>query len=368
MSVANHRTPLPFAPERRATCVTHREAIPKITISVIIPTLNEENVIGRSLNSLIQQTLPRAAFEVILVDNGSTDRTIEIVRRFEKVLALTVVHKTGAYISALRNLGAASSRGKFLAFLDADCIAPPHWLSEAVELLQRDESAVIGARYTIPEGSSWLAKAWYGDQHTLRGPASYVPGGNLLLARSTLEKVGGFDETIETNEDSEFCYRASRVSLGVLAVPALSVMHLGTPQTVANFYRKERWHGTAVHSVFLRDVFHSRNLKSIVWAAYILCCLLTTAIGIPVALLSGHAVALLLGPLAIVLSSLALAARDAAARKRWGIVVPLTVLFVVYGLARAVCLLGIRSTRRARRTTRRVLDVGRANDALGNAK
>jgi len=348
--------------------VTHREPIPKMAMSVIIPTLNEENVIGRSLNSLTQQILPRAAFEVILVDNGSTDRTLEIVRRFEKALALTVVHKTGAHISALRNLGAASSQGKFLAFLDADCIAPPHWLSEAVELLQVDESAVIGARYTIPEGSSWLAKAWYGDQHTKRGPVSYVPGGNSLLARSTLRKVGGFDETIETNEDSEFCHRASRLGLRVLAVPSLSVMHLGTPQTVASFYRKERWHGAAVHSVFLRDPFHSRNLKSILWAAYILCCLMTLVVGIPVALLSGQSVALFLGPLAMVLSSFALAARDAAARKRWGMVAPLTVLFAIYGLARALCLLGIRSTRRARRTTRSVLDVGFADDALGDAK
>src|SRR5215471_15695540 len=172
-----------------------------IRISVVVSALNEENVIGRCLESLTRQILPRASFEVILVDNGSTDRTLEIASSFEKSLTLTAIHKTGAHISALRNLGVASSKGDFLAFLDADCIAPPQWLSEAVALLQSDGSAVIGARYAIPEDSSWLARAWYRDQQTLHGPVSYVPGGSLLLSRATFEFFGSFDETIETSED-----------------------------------------------------------------------------------------------------------------------------------------------------------------------
>jgi glycosyltransferase involved in cell wall biosynthesis len=314
-------------------------------ISVVIPVLNEENVIGRCLKSLTQQILPRASFEVILVDNGSIDRTLEIASSFEKELTLTFMQRTGTHISALRNLGAASSKGQFLAFLDADCIAPSHWLSEAVELLQSDESAVVGARYAIPENSSWLARAWYQDQHSLHGPVSYLPGGDLLLSRATFEKVGGFDETIETSEDYEFCCRASGLGFRVLAIPSLSVMHLGTPQTIVSFYRKQLWHGISVHKVFLRDRFHSQYLKSVLHAICIVGCLIATAIGIPVALFSQQHTVVIVGPVALVAVSLGLAVHAVTVRKRWGILAPLTIAFLVYGLARALCLLGIRPAR-----------------------
>ena len=93
-------------------------------ISVIVPALNEGSVIRRCLASLQQQRLPSDCFEVIVVDNGSTDRTREIARSFGGSLAVTVLERSGVRIAALRNLGAATARGEFLAFLDADCVAP----------------------------------------------------------------------------------------------------------------------------------------------------------------------------------------------------------------------------------------------------
>jgi glycosyltransferase involved in cell wall biosynthesis len=101
--------------------------------------LNEESVIAQCLASLKQQKLPSASFEVIVVDNGSTDRTREIARSFGGWLPVTVLERSGVRISALRNFGAAMARGEFLAFLDADCVAPHHWLQQIVDLLHADE-------------------------------------------------------------------------------------------------------------------------------------------------------------------------------------------------------------------------------------
>lgn len=320
-----------------------------VAISVVIPTLNEETVIARCLEALAAQTAPRAAFEVIVVDNGSEDGTVPAALRFEDILQLRVIERKGVSISGLRNLGAAVAESEYLAFLDADCIAPPDWLSQALELLGAQGTGVVGAHYTIPPASSWVARAWYGDMRTLkRGPVAYVPAGTLFVGRKLFSGVGGFDESIETSEDCEFCQRVSAAGFPVEAVPSLSVVHLGTPQTVAAFYRKQRWHGTDVHTVFLRNILHSASAKSTLFALYTLCCLVMVAVGAPVAVLWGDFAALAIPAVLLVGGPALLAMRAAVQRKKPGVLLPLTWLYLVYGLARGLCLLGIRSPRSAR--------------------
>jgi glycosyltransferase involved in cell wall biosynthesis len=317
-----------------------------LVISVVVPALNEEKVIGACLKSLAQQNFPHGAFEVIVVDNGSTDRTVEIAKSFEESLNLRVLTAAGVRISALRNLGASAASGEFVAFLDSDCIAPPAWLAQAVEFLKADASAVIGAHYAIPRNSSWVAEAWYGEQNSLKeGAVSYLPGGDLLLSRSLFLKSGGFDESIDTNEDAEFCSRISSLGTPVMAVPSLGVIHLGTPQTLFVFYRKHRWHGNDVHRVFLRDIAHSRNRKAILFAFYILACELGLLSGLALGIGFGNYSLLAASVFLLIFGPLILAARTAAKRKRWQLLAPLTLLFLVYGMARAVSLLSVKAHR-----------------------
>src|SRR4051812_298488 len=82
-----------------------------VSISVIIPALNEEKMNGRCLESLAGLDFPGGGFEVLLVDNGSTDRTLEIAKSFQSRLNLRVMEKAGVRISALRNLGAREAHG-----------------------------------------------------------------------------------------------------------------------------------------------------------------------------------------------------------------------------------------------------------------
>jgi hypothetical protein len=95
----------------------------------------------------------------------------------------------------------------------------------------------------------------------------------------------------------------------------------------------------------LRDGFHSQYLRSVLHAICIVGCLIATAIGILVALFSQQYTAVTVGPLALFGVSLGLAMHAVAVRKRWGILAPLTIAFLVYGLARALCLLGIQPAR-----------------------
>jgi len=318
-------------------------------ISVIVPALNEESVIGRCMASLKQQKLPASLFEVILVDNGSTDRTREIARSFDGSPCLTILERSGVRISSLRNFGAATARGKFLAFLDADCVAPRHWLPQIADLLRADDFRIVGAQYRIPKSSSWVARAWYGDLWRLKdGPVSYVPGGDLAISRELFMNLGGFDETIVTSEDTEFCERAAASSVRIIAIPSLSVVHLGTPQTLAGFYRKQSWHGVNVHRVFLRNLFHSKSRKAMFFAVYMLIAVAGAIAGACVAAISGNVTAALAGAGVLLMGPLALALLACKARKKFNQLFPLTVLYAAYGLARAMCLLGVGGARKPR--------------------
>ena len=335
-------------------------------ISVIVPALNEEHVIGRCLASLAGQRLPQSCFEVIVVDNGSTDRTVDIARSFNSSLPVTVMEKTGAPIAALRNCGAARARGRYIAFLDADCVAPAHWLQAAYDLLHADEGRIIGAQYRIPSPSSWVAEAWYGDLWRLKdGPVAYVPGGDMAVSRELFLNLGGFDETIVTSEDCEFCERAGHSTVTILAVPSLSVVHLGTPQTLGGFFRKQSWHGVNVHRVFLRDILHSKSRKAMLYALYMLMGMMIFAAGIGGLAISGNPAIILAAALWLIAGPLLLAVRSSQERARWNYLVPLTVLNGAYGVARALCLLGIGGARAPRPASAASPQTSAATQLLG---
>jgi len=311
-----------------------------LKVSVIIPVLNEDRVIGRCLESLQKMDYARDQFEVIVVDNGSTDSTTRVVHDFASALNLKMLERKGVRISALRNFGAAHARGQIFAFLDADCLAPREWLSRATALFQAQPAGVIGGHCRIPDESSWVARNWYPEERVnKRGVVRYVPSGNLLVPRSQFSCVGGFDETLETNEDYEFCQRICKAGFSVLAFPELNVVHLGVPQTVSEFYRRNRWHGKHVVKVFLRDISSLHNAKPILFALYVLLSLVGVVLGLifgafgRIELFVASLCATFMGPFVLGLHA-------AVSRRRLDSLFPLTALFMLYGLARARCLVG----------------------------
>jgi glycosyltransferase involved in cell wall biosynthesis len=313
-----------------------------IKFSVIIPAFNEEKVIAKCLTSLVGQDFPVAAFEVIVVDNGSTDNTLEVARRFGASLRLTILQKANVNISALRNRGAAAAKGQFLAFLDSDCLAHADWLSRAMELLLTGDGGVMGAFYTIPEDSSWVARAWYSDLPTLRvGQVSYVPSGTLFVSRRVYNQLEGFDETLATSEDFDFCQRVASAGFKVLSFPVLSTVHLGTPQTLSCFYHKQQWHGTGVRTAFQRNIFDRAFAKTALFTVFWLFWMVCIVASVPIALAVRNFVLILVAPAVLLFSSAMLAARNAMQRKRWSLFVPLTILYMAYGISRSMSFLGL---------------------------
>lgn len=314
-----------------------------LRVSVIIPVLNEEAVIGRCLDALAQSTLSRKSLEVLVVDNGSTDRTLKVVAGFSERLRLRVLQKAGVNISALRNLAAAEARGEILAFLDADCLASPEWLERALAHLDGQSERIVGSRYAIPADSSWVGRAWYGIGHApVDGDVAYVPSGDLLIRRSTFCQLGGFNEALATSEDCEFCLRARNAGLPVRAAVELAVTHLGTPQTLAQFYRKHRWHGTHVARVFAKNRKSGAHLRAVAFALYTLGCCGAGLAGLAMALFFRQYILLIMassGMIAVSLGCGIRKLRGVRGREFWSNLLPFTALYIVYGLARASALL-----------------------------
>src|SRR5208282_1897857 len=141
--------------------------------------------------------------------------------------------------------------------------------------LEEFGSGIVGAHYEIPEDATWVGRVWCEDRSAEKvGDVSYVPAGDLLLRREVFSQLGGFDESIQTNEDLELCRRAASAGFTVRSYPQLRVVHLGTPRTLEGFYRKQRWHGTHVLTVFLRDPEKRRNRRPVILALYTVSCLI----------------------------------------------------------------------------------------------
>lgn len=174
--------------------------------SVIIPVYNGAAVIGPCLDAVLQQELPRETYEVIVVDNGSTDGTVDVVRRYPVRLATEGVRSS----YAARNAGIRLARGAVLAFTDADCRPSHQWLSAAIEMLAHGADMVGGRikQDLHDRGNPWEQY----DRLVFLNQRLYVTYGwaataNLIVRRALFERVGPF-RVGESGYDQEWCLRA----------------------------------------------------------------------------------------------------------------------------------------------------------------
>jgi glycosyltransferase involved in cell wall biosynthesis len=178
------------------------------SISVIIPAYNEEKNIGLCLASLIPQARDAKA-EIILVNDGSKDHTIDIAKLFSKYVKIVSLRKNSGVANA-RNAGARVARGNILAFIDADCVANPGWL----KTIQKNMNGKIGLMgpikslfyerlidHTTFETFSNLVKITVYVK-------PFVAGSNFACRKKYFTKVGGF-KLLKSLEDFDLGFRLS---------------------------------------------------------------------------------------------------------------------------------------------------------------
>ena len=186
--------------EARASIYRH------VIVSFVVPVLNGAAYIARCLRSLQGIHYPGFLYEIIVIDNGSTDGTIDIVRE----MGINVQSVPDVNVSTVRNCGVSIARGDFLAFVDADVEVKACWVENGLATFNSPQVVAAGCFPVIPDPSTWVQRAW--DVHQRRSHrdgerVQWLPSMNLLVRREVFLSVGGFNETLETAEDVDLCYR-----------------------------------------------------------------------------------------------------------------------------------------------------------------
>ena len=186
-------------------------------LSFVIPAWNEENYIARTLDSVTRQVSKSGRdIEIIVVDNASRDRTGEIARGFPGVI---VVDEPRKGLPQARQAGFLASSGDLIANMDADSILPEGWIEKIYEHFSGDsELAALSGPYQYYEYSTpknFIVSLYYmpafiahSVSRRLFGKGGIIQGGNFVLKRSALEKVGGFNTDIKFyGEDTDIARR-----------------------------------------------------------------------------------------------------------------------------------------------------------------
>jgi len=211
------------------------------SVSVIVLTHNRKSYVLACLKSILSMSYPN--YDVIVVDNGSTDGTYEAIRRgFPSVRLLRSTKNLGG--AGGRNLGIKNATGKYLLFVDDDVVVDKNLLNEFVSLIQKhpicilspkildytDSSRFLGISHNINLLTGKASGVGYGEwdreQFDENMEVPMVGATCMFVEKKTLEKVGLFDETLNIPyEDSDFCLRARKCGVKVVYVYRAKVWH-----------------------------------------------------------------------------------------------------------------------------------------------
>lgn len=254
------------------------------SVSIVIPVFNEETYLGDCLESILALDYPEDRLEVILVDNGSTDRSMEIAANY----GFKLLEMPDVKVGAVRNFGALKASGDYIAFIDADCVVDSGWLKRCLETTQKGYNAV-GGLYLLREQPSWIERYWILQSSVDSVYQDSFVGGCIFLEAAAFADVDGFDEAMSAGEDTDLTNRLIKRGYKTLIEPAISNIHLGYPRTISSFVKRQVWHsedylqnlpGTLKDKTFILTLLYSFGLVGLVVSAFSACGYLTVLAGL----------------------------------------------------------------------------------------
>lgn len=225
----------------------HRVELSKYpSISVVVCSYNGARTLEACLTSLLQMDYPD--YEIIFVDDGSTDATQEIIKSFPQI---KVVRQENQGLSVARNVGMKAGRGEIIAYTDSDCMADKDWLYYLVGTLEQGDYVAVGGPNVSPPAENWVqacvAVSPGQPSHVLidDATAEHIPGCNMAFYKWALESIGGFDpEYRKAGDDVDVCWRIMEHGYKIGFSPAAVVWH-HRRFSISAYFKQQMGYGEA---------------------------------------------------------------------------------------------------------------------------
>ena len=235
-------------------------------VSVVVCAYNAERTMAACLASLEKLNYPD--YEVVVVNDGSTDRTLEISERFAYCRIISQPNKG---LSVARNVGADAATGEIVAYTDSDCVADPDWLTYLVAKMETAQlMACGGPNFPPPEDSlvpAAVAVSPGGPTHVLLSDdvAEHIAGCNMAFRRDVLLRMGGFDPVYRAaGDDVDICWRFQDAGYTIGFSPAAVVWHFRR-NTVKAYIGQQRGYGKAEALVYSKHPFRFNLFGQAKW-------------------------------------------------------------------------------------------------------
>ncbi len=225
-------------------------------VSIIITTKNEADVIERLLKSIDSQTFENK--EVILVDNNSTDNTLEIVQKNKKVRCFSC----GPERSAQRNFGAKKAEGNFLLFLDADMELSGNVVKECVQEIIKDKK---NGGVVIPEksiASNFWEKVKAFERSFYNQHGDEITDAARFFSKEVFENVGGYDETITGPEDWDLPESIRKKGYKITRIKSI-IYHYERIRSLFDLMKKKFYYGLASHRYLSKQKISTLSPKTV---------------------------------------------------------------------------------------------------------
>ena len=235
-------------------------------VSVVVCAYNAERTMDACLASLAVLNYPD--YEVIVVNDGSRDRTLEIAEGYP---FCRIVSQPNKGLSVARNVGAETATGEIVAYTDSDCVVDPDWLAYLVAKMEASRLAACGGpNFPPPENSlvpAAVAVAPGGPNHVLLSDevAEHIAGCNMAFRRDALLGLGGFDPVYRAaGDDVDICWRFQDAGYVIGFAPAAIVWHFRR-NTVKAYCNQQRGYGKAEALVYSKHPFRFNLFGQAKW-------------------------------------------------------------------------------------------------------
>jgi len=243
-------------------------------LSVVIPTLNSASTLSYTLSSIFSNRFPRELFEVLVIDNGSSDETIEIAKGFP----VKVYHCSVRGIGPPRNLGIRKARGNIVCFTDSDCVVEKNWLEKIFTFFERNPEAdgVGGPVFPYPCNQNKIQKLtgeiFVEDQGYPKklkkvefgSTQGIIFGTNSAYKKDAVASVGGYSEPGGSN--LELAWRLVSRGHNLFFNPEIKVYHIFPSNIVSIFKQQFRW---GVQSTQMKRMYHvDKGIAEFVYILY----------------------------------------------------------------------------------------------------